>query len=114
MSLAPASLESSSSIEQEKYLQALLNVISVHCKKNGSNTLTVRPTIALSPGNILFIECLSQCLREVYDLRLSVLSYSVGGNWSNIAEEWLFLYNNPIPKVGMLCFMCCETLLSFI
>ncbi|OXB80533.1 UNVERIFIED_CONTAM: hypothetical protein H355_016323, partial [Colinus virginianus] len=48
--LAPASLESSSSIEQEKYLQALLNVISVHCKMNGSNTLTVRPTIALSPG----------------------------------------------------------------
>uniref|UniRef100_A0A8C3CTC4 SET binding factor 2 n=1 Tax=Cairina moschata TaxID=8855 RepID=A0A8C3CTC4_CAIMO len=42
--------ESSSSIEQEKYLQALLNVISVHCKMNGSNTLTVRPTIALSPG----------------------------------------------------------------
>ncbi|KAM6408238.1 myotubularin-related protein 13 isoform 4-T4 [Rhynochetos jubatus] len=47
---SPASLESSSSIEQEKYLQALLNVISVHCKMNGSNTLTVRPTIALSPG----------------------------------------------------------------
>lgn len=49
---APASLESSSSIEQEKYLQALLNVISVHCKRNGSNTLTVSPTIALSPGKI--------------------------------------------------------------
>lgn len=48
--LAPASLESSSSIEQEKYLQALLNVISVHCKMNGSNTLAVSPTIALSPG----------------------------------------------------------------
>uniref|UniRef100_A0A8B9QH63 SET binding factor 2 n=1 Tax=Apteryx owenii TaxID=8824 RepID=A0A8B9QH63_APTOW len=47
-------LESSSSIEQEKYLQALLNVISVHCKMNGSNTLTVRPTIALSPGKIVF------------------------------------------------------------
>ncbi|KAK2535745.1 Sbf2 [Columba guinea] len=47
---SPASLESSSSIEQEKYLQALLNVISIHCKMNGSNTLTVRPTIALSPG----------------------------------------------------------------
>lgn len=52
VALAPASLESSSSIEQEKYLQALLNVISVHSKMNGSNTLTVRPTIALSPGKI--------------------------------------------------------------
>ncbi|XP_071974942.1 myotubularin-related protein 13 isoform X4 [Engystomops pustulosus] len=48
---APASsLESSSSIEQEKYLQALLNAISVHYKGNGSSTLTVRPTLALSPG----------------------------------------------------------------
>ncbi|XP_065448289.1 myotubularin-related protein 13 isoform X5 [Chrysemys picta bellii] len=46
----PPNLESSSSIEQEKYLQALLNAISIHCKINGSNTLTVRPTIALSPG----------------------------------------------------------------
>ncbi|XP_015678146.1 myotubularin-related protein 13 [Protobothrops mucrosquamatus] len=47
---APTSLESSSSIEQEKYLQALLNAISVHCKLNGNNTLTIRPAIALSPG----------------------------------------------------------------
>ncbi|XP_030416243.1 myotubularin-related protein 13 isoform X3 [Gopherus evgoodei] len=46
----PPNLESSSSIEQEKYLQALLNAISIHCKMNGNNTLTVRPTIALSPG----------------------------------------------------------------
>ncbi|XP_075694275.1 myotubularin-related protein 13 isoform X1 [Rhinoderma darwinii] len=49
---APASsLESSSSIEQEKYLQALLNAISVHYKMNGSSTLTIRPTLALSPGS---------------------------------------------------------------
>ncbi|KAJ7344456.1 hypothetical protein JRQ81_000406, partial [Phrynocephalus forsythii] len=47
---APAALESSSSIEQEKYLQALLNAISVHCKMNGNSTLTIKPTIALSPG----------------------------------------------------------------
>uniref|UniRef100_A0A5S6L8J3 Eukaryotic translation initiation factor 3 subunit M n=1 Tax=Xenopus tropicalis TaxID=8364 RepID=A0A5S6L8J3_XENTR len=48
---APASsLESSSSIEQEKYLQALLNAISVHYKMNGNGTLTVRPTLALSPA----------------------------------------------------------------
>ncbi|XP_066439636.1 myotubularin-related protein 13 isoform X4 [Eleutherodactylus coqui] len=45
-----SSLESSSSIEQEKYLQALLNAISVHYKVNGSSTLTIRPTLALSPG----------------------------------------------------------------
>lgn len=62
--LAPASLESSSSIEQEKYLQALLNVISVHCKMNGSNTLTVRPTIALSPGKIVLCGVLCGEKRE--------------------------------------------------
>ncbi|XP_036882234.2 myotubularin-related protein 13 isoform X2 [Manis javanica] len=45
-----SSLESSSSIEQEKYLQALLNAVSVHQKLNGNNTLTVRPALALSPG----------------------------------------------------------------
>ncbi|XP_075423198.1 myotubularin-related protein 13 isoform X1 [Ascaphus truei] len=49
---APASsVESSSSIEQEKYLQALLNTISVHYKMNGNSTLTIRPTLALSPGS---------------------------------------------------------------
>uniref|UniRef100_A0A452R3T7 SET binding factor 2 n=2 Tax=Ursus americanus TaxID=9643 RepID=A0A452R3T7_URSAM len=45
-----SSLESSSSIEQEKYLQAVLNAVSVHQKLSGSNTLTVRPALALSPG----------------------------------------------------------------
>uniref|UniRef100_A0A8C6XJN5 SET binding factor 2 n=1 Tax=Naja naja TaxID=35670 RepID=A0A8C6XJN5_NAJNA len=55
-SSAPTSLESSSSIEQEKYLQALLNAISVHCKLNGNNTLTIRPAIALSPGNIILLD----------------------------------------------------------
>ncbi|XP_059961516.1 myotubularin-related protein 13 isoform X3 [Mesoplodon densirostris] len=45
-----SSLESSSSIEQEKYLQALLSAVSVHQKLSGNNTLTVRPALALSPG----------------------------------------------------------------
>ncbi|XP_062052500.1 myotubularin-related protein 13 isoform X4 [Lepus europaeus] len=47
---APTSLESSSSIEQEKYLQALLSAVSVHQKLGGNSTLTVRPALALSPG----------------------------------------------------------------
>ncbi|EHB11923.1 Myotubularin-related protein 13 [Heterocephalus glaber] len=45
-----SSLESSSTIEQEKYLQALLNAVSVHQKLRSNNTLTVRPALALSPG----------------------------------------------------------------
>ncbi|KAM6073952.1 myotubularin-related protein 13 isoform 11-T13 [Chlamydotis macqueenii] len=69
---APASLESSSSIEQEKYLQALLNVISVHCKMNGSNTLTVRPTIALSPGTERRASRMSTVFKQVVPGHLDV------------------------------------------
>ncbi|XP_059831862.1 myotubularin-related protein 13 isoform X1 [Hypanus sabinus] len=48
-SAAPASTESSSSIEQEKYLQALLNAIPSLSKMNGCSTLTGHPNIILSP-----------------------------------------------------------------
>lgn len=48
--VSTSSLESSSSIEQEKYLQALLTAVIVHQKLRGSSTLTVRPALALSPG----------------------------------------------------------------
>uniref|UniRef100_A0A3B3B4P7 SET binding factor 2 n=1 Tax=Oryzias melastigma TaxID=30732 RepID=A0A3B3B4P7_ORYME len=50
-STSPASSsDSSSSLEQEKYLQAILNSIPVYFKMNGNNTLTNRSLIGLSPG----------------------------------------------------------------
>uniref|UniRef100_A0A4W5PB81 SET binding factor 2 n=1 Tax=Hucho hucho TaxID=62062 RepID=A0A4W5PB81_9TELE len=50
-STAPAnSSELSSSLEQEKYLQAILNSIPVYFKLNGSNTMSNRSLIGLSPG----------------------------------------------------------------
>ncbi|XP_052006182.1 myotubularin-related protein 13-like isoform X3 [Xyrauchen texanus] len=49
-SSAPASSDSSSSLEQEKYLQAILSSIPIYFKHNGSNTLTNRSFIGLSPG----------------------------------------------------------------
>ncbi|XP_071257712.1 myotubularin-related protein 13-like isoform X4 [Salvelinus alpinus] len=50
-STAPAnSSDLSSSLEQEKYLQAILNSIPVYFKLNGSNTLSNRSLIGLSPG----------------------------------------------------------------
>uniref|UniRef100_I3LU78 SET binding factor 2 n=1 Tax=Sus scrofa TaxID=9823 RepID=I3LU78_PIG len=55
-----SSLESSSSIEQEKYLQALLNAVSVHQKLSGNNTLTVRPALALSPVHGYRDKCFTQ------------------------------------------------------
>uniref|UniRef100_A0A665UNN6 SET binding factor 2 n=1 Tax=Echeneis naucrates TaxID=173247 RepID=A0A665UNN6_ECHNA len=50
-STAPASSsDSSSSLEQEKYLQAILDSIPIYFKMNGNNTLSNRSLIGLSPG----------------------------------------------------------------
>uniref|UniRef100_A0A672IIT8 SET binding factor 2 n=1 Tax=Salarias fasciatus TaxID=181472 RepID=A0A672IIT8_SALFA len=52
-STAPASSsDSSSSLEQEKYLQAILDSIPIYFKMNGSNTLSNRSLIGLSPGTL--------------------------------------------------------------
>uniref|UniRef100_A0A3Q1B805 SET binding factor 2 n=1 Tax=Amphiprion ocellaris TaxID=80972 RepID=A0A3Q1B805_AMPOC len=49
-STAPASSsDSSSSLEQEKYLQAILDSIPIYFKMNGNNTLSNRSLIGLSP-----------------------------------------------------------------
>ncbi|XP_051919540.1 myotubularin-related protein 13 isoform X3 [Hippocampus zosterae] len=51
-STAPASSsESSSSLEQEKYLQAIFDSIPIYFKMNGHNTLSNRSIIGLSPGS---------------------------------------------------------------
>ncbi|KAJ8249276.1 hypothetical protein GJAV_G00233080 [Gymnothorax javanicus] len=46
-----SSSESSSSLEQEKYLQAVLSAIPIYFKTNGNNTLSNRSLIGLSPGS---------------------------------------------------------------
>ncbi|KAL6468968.1 hypothetical protein MHYP_G00224920 [Metynnis hypsauchen] len=46
-----ASSESSSSLEQEKYLQAILSSIPAYFKSNGSNTLSNRSLVGLSPAS---------------------------------------------------------------
>lgn len=48
--LSSESSDSSSSLEQEKYLRAILNSIPVYFKMNGNNTLSNRSLIGLSPG----------------------------------------------------------------
>lgn len=50
---APTSSETSSSLEQEKYLQAILSSIPIYFKPNGSNTLTNRSLVGLSPGTAM-------------------------------------------------------------
>uniref|UniRef100_A0A8C2J7U1 SET binding factor 2 n=1 Tax=Cyprinus carpio TaxID=7962 RepID=A0A8C2J7U1_CYPCA len=46
----PTSSETSSSLEQEKYLQAILSSIPIYFKTNGNSTLTNRSLIGMSPG----------------------------------------------------------------
>uniref|UniRef100_A0A8B9JQ51 SET binding factor 2 n=1 Tax=Astyanax mexicanus TaxID=7994 RepID=A0A8B9JQ51_ASTMX len=46
------STQSSSSLEQEKYLQAILSSIPIYFKANGSNTLSNRSLVSLSPGTL--------------------------------------------------------------
>uniref|UniRef100_A0A8C1RXM0 SET binding factor 2 n=1 Tax=Cyprinus carpio TaxID=7962 RepID=A0A8C1RXM0_CYPCA len=48
-SAAPTSSETSSSLEQEKYLQAILSSIPIYFKTNGNSTLTNRSLIGMSP-----------------------------------------------------------------
>uniref|UniRef100_A0A452R458 SET binding factor 2 n=1 Tax=Ursus americanus TaxID=9643 RepID=A0A452R458_URSAM len=85
-----SSLESSSSIEQEKYLQAVLNAVSVHQKLSGSNTLTVRPALALSPGTERRTSRMSTVLKQVVPGHLDVNpsnSFARGGVWASLRSS---------------------------
>uniref|UniRef100_A0A4X1TYQ7 SET binding factor 2 n=1 Tax=Sus scrofa TaxID=9823 RepID=A0A4X1TYQ7_PIG len=85
-----SSLESSSSIEQEKYLQALLNAVSVHQKLSGNNTLTVRPALALSPGTERRTSRVSTVLKQVVPGHLDVNpsnSFARGGVWASLRSS---------------------------
>ncbi|XP_045644806.1 myotubularin-related protein 13 isoform X4 [Ursus americanus] len=85
-----SSLESSSSIEQDKYLQALLNAVSVHQKLSGSNTLTVRPALALSPGTERRTSRMSTVLKQVVPGHLDVNpsnSFARGGVWASLRSS---------------------------
>ncbi|XP_012312105.1 myotubularin-related protein 13 isoform X3 [Aotus nancymaae] len=85
-----SSLESSSSIEQEKYLQALLNAVSVHQKLRGNNTLTVRPALALSPGTERRTSRMSTVLKQVVPGHLDVNpsnSFARGGVWASLRSS---------------------------
>ncbi|XP_030873001.1 myotubularin-related protein 13 [Leptonychotes weddellii] len=85
-----SSLESSSSIEQEKYLQALLNAVSVHQKLSGNNALTVRPALALSPGTERRTSRMSTVLKQVVPGHLDVNpsnSFARGGVWASLRSS---------------------------
>ncbi|XP_053576567.1 myotubularin-related protein 13 [Bombina bombina] len=102
---APASsLESSSSIEQEKYLQALLNAISVHYKMNGGSTLTIRPTLALSPGSERKTSKMTSVVKHVVPGHLDGSlsnSFARGGVWASLrSSNRLITTQTPLIDVG--------------
>ncbi|XP_036181249.1 myotubularin-related protein 13 isoform X6 [Myotis myotis] len=85
-----SSLESSNSIEQEKYLQAILSAVSVHQKLRGNNTLTVRPALALPPGTERRTSRMSTVLKQVVPGHLDVNpsnSFARGGVWASLRSS---------------------------
>ncbi|XP_053304996.1 myotubularin-related protein 13 [Spea bombifrons] len=99
-----SSMESSSSIEQEKYLQALLNAISVHGKVNGTGTLTIRPTLALSPGSERKTSRMSGMVKHVVPSHLDgnlSNSFTRGGVWASLrSSNRLISTNTPLIDIG--------------
>uniref|UniRef100_A0A8C5QPK5 SET binding factor 2 n=1 Tax=Leptobrachium leishanense TaxID=445787 RepID=A0A8C5QPK5_9ANUR len=99
-----SSLESSSSIEQEKYLQALLSAISVHYKSNGNGTLTIRPTLVLSPGSERKPSRMTGVVKHVVpshvDGNLSS-SFTRGGVWASLrSSSRLITTQTPLIEAG--------------
>ncbi|XP_006642674.2 myotubularin-related protein 13 isoform X2 [Lepisosteus oculatus] len=97
---APAlSSESSSSLEQEKYLQAILSAIPIYFKANGNNTLTNRSLIALSPGNDRRTSRIPKVAPVHLDVHFSN-SFTRGGVWASLRSSSRFHHPPPTASAG--------------
>ncbi|XP_008335218.1 myotubularin-related protein 13 isoform X2 [Cynoglossus semilaevis] len=80
------SSDSSSSLEQEKYLRAILNSIPVYFKMNGNNTLSNRSLIGLSPGSERKTSRIAKMAPVHIDFPFSN-SFTRGGVWASLRSS---------------------------
>ncbi|XP_057715822.1 myotubularin-related protein 13 isoform X2 [Corythoichthys intestinalis] len=84
---APASSsESSSSLEQEKYLQAILDSIPIYHKMNGHSTLSNRSIVGLSPGSERRLSRMPKMAPVHLDIPFSN-SFTRGGVWASLRSS---------------------------